>query len=167
MQVHYFGADGFYTHSGELPTNPVTGKPFDHNPDVCTPDPLPPHDLETERVRRLAGAWTVESIPLPEPEPEPEPQPEPEPEPEPEPQYPRYYGNQKLDLFTQAEQLAVVTATMSDPLVKLMYDRLLGAAYLTYEDAETEQGLHLLVDKGLLTDARKAEIVTRMTGQEI
>lgn len=69
MQIHYFDADGFYTHSGELPTNPVTGKPFDHNPDVCTPDPLPQHDLETDRVRRLAGAWTVEPIPLPEPEP--------------------------------------------------------------------------------------------------
>lgn len=79
----------------------------------------------------------------------------------------RFYGNEKLDLFTQAEQLAVVEATMTDPMVKLMYDRLLGAAYLTYEDAETEQGLQLLVDKGLLTAARKAEIVARMTGQEI
>lgn len=79
----------------------------------------------------------------------------------------RFYGNAKLDLFTQAEQLAVVTATITDPVVKLMYDRLLGAAYLTYEDAETEQGLQLLVDKDLLTAARKAEIVARMTGQEI
>lgn len=74
----------------------------------------------------------------------------------------RFYGNEKLDLFTQAEQLAVVEATMTDPMVKLMYDRLLGAAYLAYEDAETEQGLQLLVDKGLLTAARKAEIVSRM-----
>lgn len=56
---------------------------------------------------------------------------------------------------------------MTDPMVKLMYDRLLGSAYLTYEDAETEQGLQLLVDKGLLTTERKAEIVARMTGQEI
>ena len=83
------------------------------------------------------------------------------------PQYPIFVGNQKLDLFTRAEQLAVVEATMTDPMVKLMYDRLLGAAYLAYEDAETEQGLQLLVDKGLLTVARKAEIVARMTGQEI
>lgn len=81
--------------------------------------------------------------------------------------YPQFRGNEKLDLFTQAEQLAVVTATMTDPVVKLMYDRLLGAAYLTYEDAETEQGLQLLVDKGLLTTERKAEIVVHMTGQEI
>ena len=74
----------------------------------------------------------------------------------------RFYGNEKLDLFTQAEQLAVVEATMTDPMVKLMYNRLLGATHLTYEDAETEQGLQLLVDKGLLTIERKAEIVSVM-----
>ena len=72
----------------------------------------------------------------------------------------RFYGNEKLDLFTQAEQLGVVEAAMTYPVVKLMYDRLLGAAYLTYEDAETEQGFQLLVDKGLLTIERKAEIVS-------
>ncbi|MFZ7337931.1 hypothetical protein ACLS0R_16975 [Comamonas jiangduensis] len=161
MQFHYFNAEGFYTHSGELPINPVTGVPFDHNPDVCTPDTLPQHNPETERARRVAGAWVIELIPDPVPEPEPE------PEPTPEPQYSRFFGNAKLDLFTPAEQLAVVTATMTDPVVKLMYDRLLGAAYLTYADAETEQGLQLLVDKGLLTTERKAEIVVHMTGQEI
>lgn len=80
--------------------------------------------------------------------------------------YPRFMGNEKLDLFTHNEQLAIVTATMADPVVKLVYDRLLGSAYWTYEDPETEQGLSLLQDKGLLTDARKAEIVARMTGQE-
>lgn len=78
------------------------------------------------------------------------------------PAWPRFFGNQKLDLFTQAEQLAVVTATMTDPVVKLLYDRLLGSACLTYEDAETEQGLAMLVDKGLLTTGRKAEIVAAM-----
>lgn len=76
--------------------------------------------------------------------------------------YPQFRGNEKLDLFTQAEQIAVVTATMSDPLVKLMYDRMIGAAYLSYEDPETEAGLSLLVDKGLLTPERKAEIVSHM-----
>lgn len=76
--------------------------------------------------------------------------------------WPRFIGNQKLDLFTPSEQLAVVTATMQDPVVKLLYDRLLGAAYWSYEDAETEQGLSQLVAKGLLTPARKAEIVAAM-----
>lgn len=156
MQIHYFDADGFYTHSGELPTNPVSAKPFDHNPDVCTTDPLPQHDPETVRARRVSEAWVVEKIPTPEPDPTPE------PEPEPVPQFPRFFGNEKLDLFTIQEQLAVVTATMTDPLVKLMYDRLLGAAYLTYEDPETEQGLSLLVEKELLTPERKSTIVALM-----
>lgn len=81
---------------------------------------------------------------------------------EPSPTYRKFYGNEKLDLFTQGEQLAVVTATMSDPVVKLLYDRLLGAAFLTYEDPETEQGLSLLVQKGLIAEERKAEIVSAM-----
>lgn len=81
---------------------------------------------------------------------------------EPPPVYRKFYGNEKLDLFTQVEQLAVVTATMSDPVVKLLYDRLLGAAFLTYEDPETEQGLSLLVQRGLITEERKAEIVSTM-----
>ncbi|MDL5036861.1 hypothetical protein QRD40_10935 [Comamonas sp. Y6] len=76
--------------------------------------------------------------------------------------YPRFVGNEKLDLFTQSEQLAVVTATMTDPIVKLLYDRMIGAAYMSYEDPETEQGLALLESKGLLTPERKAEIVVQM-----
>ena len=76
--------------------------------------------------------------------------------------YPRFYGNQKLDLFTNEEQLAVVKATMNDHVVKLMYDRMLGAAYLTYEDPETEYGLQLLLDKGLITKGRKVAIVAAM-----
>lgn len=87
----------------------------------------------------------------------------PEPADQPPQTYRKFYGNAKLDLFTQAEQLAVVTATMTDSQIKLMYDRLLGAAFLSYEDPETEQGLQLLVAKGLLTQERKAQIVSAMT----
>ena len=79
--------------------------------------------------------------------------------------WPKFTGNAKLDLFTQAEQLEVVTATMADPMVKLMYDRLLGAEYLTYEDPETEQSLSLLVSKGILTAERKSAIVSLMQPQ--
>lgn len=74
----------------------------------------------------------------------------------------RFYGNEKLDLFTPAEQLAVVEATLTDPIVKLMYDRLIGATYLSYEDPETEQGLALLLDKGLITQERKDAVVAVM-----
>lgn len=76
--------------------------------------------------------------------------------------YPTFAGNAKLDLFTHSEQLAVVEATLSDPQVKLMYDRLLNAAYVTYEDPETEYGLQLLLDKGLITQDRKVAIVAAM-----
>mgnify|MGYP001204003276 CR=1 FL=1 len=146
--IHTFDADGYYMGSSEMPPG-AAGV----NPEVATLDDLPPFNPETHRARYVSGAWVVEVIPVPEPQPEPEPLP---------PQYPRYVGNAKLDLFTQAEQLAVVSATMNDPIVKLMYDRLLGSAYLTYEDPETEQGLSLLASKGLLTPERKAEIVAEM-----
>ena len=76
--------------------------------------------------------------------------------------YPTFSGNAKLDLFTHSEQMAMVEATLSDPQVKLMYDRLLNAAYLTYEDPETEYALQLLLDKGLITQDRKVAIVAAM-----
>lgn len=85
------------------------------------------------------------------------------PIPEPVVQANRYYGNDKLDLFTKEEQLAVVEATLVDAQVKLMYDRLLGAAYLTYDSDETKQGLDLLVAKGLLTAERREAIAVIMT----
>lgn len=155
MQVNYFDSDGIYTHSAELPTNPVSGKPFDHNPAVCTPDRVPIYNPEKHRVRWNSGVWIVEVLAAQETDPEPVPEPE-------QPRFPHFFGNEKLDLFTMQEQLAVVTATMTDPVVKLMYDRLLGAAYLTYEDPETEQGLSLLVEKELLAPERKLEIVAFM-----
>lgn len=83
--------------------------------------------------------------------------------PEPEPEYPKFYGNAKLDLFTIDEQMVVVTATMTDPVVKLIYDRLLNAAYFSYESPEAEEGLTALVAKGLLTQNRKEAIVKTMT----
>lgn len=149
--IHTFDADGYYCGTSEMPPG-ASGV----NEAVATLDPLPSFNRETERARWVAGTWSVEALPLPEPEPELEPSPL---------QYPRFFGNAKLDLFTQAEQLEVVTATMSDPMVKLMYDRLLGAEYLTYEDPETEQGLSLLVSKGLLTAERKSAIVALMQPQ--
>lgn len=74
----------------------------------------------------------------------------------------RFYGNAKLDLFTKSEQIAFFSAYMTNPLVKLMYDRLLGSAYLTYEDPEVEEGLQLLVEKNLLSKSRKEEILNEL-----
>ena len=91
----------------------------------------------------------------------PEPHEPPLPEPE-SPGYLRFTALQMLDLFTEAEQLAVVQATMSVPEVKLWYDRLLAADFVTYEDPRVESGLQALVGAELLTVERKAAIVTAM-----
>ena len=67
-----------------------------------------------------------------------------------------------LALFTESEQLAVVSATMAVPQVKLWYDKMLAAGYVTSADSRTEGGLVALVGAGLLTEARKVEILEAM-----
>lgn len=67
-----------------------------------------------------------------------------------------------LDLFTETEQLAVVTATMQSAQIKIWYDKMLAAEYITLADVRTEQGLDLLVTLSLLTPERKAQIITAM-----
>lgn len=88
-----------------------------------------------------------------------------EPDPDyvpPEPEWPQFTALEMLDLFTEAEQLAVVEATMTSPAVKLWYDRLIAATFVTYGDPRTEGGLQALVDSGLITPERKADIVAVM-----
>lgn len=88
-----------------------------------------------------------------------------EPDPDyvpPEPEWPQFTALEMLDLFTEAEQLAVVGATMSNAAVKLWYDRLIAATFVTYADPRTEGGLQALVDAELLDPGRKAEIVAAM-----
>lgn len=88
-----------------------------------------------------------------------------EPDPDyvpPEPEYPQFTALEMLDLFTESEQLAVVAATQSNPEVKLWYDRLIAATFVTYADPRTEGGLQALVDAGLLDPGRKATIVAAM-----
>ena len=67
-----------------------------------------------------------------------------------------------LDLFTESEQLAVVSATMAVPQVKLWYDKMLAAGYITSADPRTEGGLSALVGAGLLTEPRMVEILEAM-----
>ena len=61
---------------------------------------------------------------------------------------------QFMDRFTESEQLAIVTATMTIPQVKLWYDRMLCAEEIVYKDARTLAGLQALVAAGLITQAR-------------
>ena len=66
------------------------------------------------------------------------------------------------ELFTDAEQVAGVSATMASPVVKLWYDKMLAAMNITLSDPRTAAGLDALVAAGLLTAERKAEIVEAM-----
>lgn len=113
----------------------------------------PEHDPETEMVvegqpEQVGGQWrqTWEVVAKP-----------------PEPiVYPQFTPLELLDLFTESEQLGVVGATMVEPAVKLWYDRLIAATFVTYEDPRTEAGLQALVDAELITPSRKAAIVAAM-----
>jgi hypothetical protein len=66
---------------------------------------------------------------------------------------------QFIDRFTDEEQLAIVTATMSNPVVKLWYDKLLAAQEVVFADPRLSAGLDGLVAAGLITAERKAEIL--------
>jgi len=76
---------------------------------------------------------------------------------------PQFTSLQFLDLFTEPEQLAIATAAMQSPQVKLWYDRMLAAMFVTLADPRTEGGLTALVGAGLLTAERKAAIVAAMS----
>lgn len=55
-----------------------------------------------------------------------------------------------LDRFTEAEQLSVVGATMSSPVIKLWYDRLLAASFIDLQDIRTEVGIDILLNAELI-----------------
>lgn len=80
--------------------------------------------------------------------------------PAPEPK--KFTSLEFLDLFTEAEQVAIVEATSLAAPMKLWYDRMLAASFITLADPRTEAGLDVLVAAGLLTAERKAEIVGAM-----
>ena len=107
---------------------------------------------------KWAGDWGFEDLPQPKPELVP-PQPKPELVP---PQPKQLTSLEFLDLFTEAEQVTVVSTTMTSPIVKLWYDKMLAAMNITLSDPRTEAGLDALVDAGLLSVERKAEIVEAM-----
>lgn len=67
-----------------------------------------------------------------------------------------------LELFTEEEQLAIVTASMSVPAVRLWYDKLIAATFVSYEDPRMGAGLQALVDASLITQERKDVIAAVM-----
>lgn len=60
-----------------------------------------------------------------------------------------------LDRFNENEQLAVVTATLANPAIKLWYDRLLAASYIDLADQRTEAGIDALIAAELIAPDRK------------
>ena len=76
--------------------------------------------------------------------------------------YPMFTGLSKLGLFTTDEQMAIAAASNTSSSIKLIYDRILSADYLTYSNPEVDQGLLHLVQAGLLTQERKDAIVQLM-----
>lgn len=52
---------------------------------------------------------------------------------------------------------------MTNATVKLWYDKMLAAGFVTRADPRTEAGLSALVSAGLLTAERKAAIVEAMS----
>lgn len=65
-----------------------------------------------------------------------------------------------LEKFTQAEQLAVVQATMNNAEIKLWYDKLIAATYVDLTDPRAEAGLDALIAAELIEPSRKGEILT-------
>jgi len=84
------------------------------------------------------------------------------PQPAPEaaaPQAPGLLPLQFIERFTEAEQLAIVTASMQVPAVKLWYDKLLSASEVVQTDARLIAGMAALVEAGLITSERSAQVL--------
>lgn len=78
----------------------------------------------------------------------------------PEPQYKSQFTSlEYLDRFTEAEQLAVVTATLANAQVKLWYDKMLAASYIDLADPRTIGGIDALIAAGLIDASRRDAIL--------
>lgn len=64
-----------------------------------------------------------------------------------------------MDLFTEAEQLAIAGAAMTDVATKLWYDRAVGAQFIDLADARLIGGLQAMVAAGLLTSGRRDRVL--------
>lgn len=60
-----------------------------------------------------------------------------------------------MDLFTTDEQVELAGAAMTDPNMKLWYDRALGAQGIYLSDPRTVVGLDYAVSQGLISQERR------------
>jgi hypothetical protein len=64
-----------------------------------------------------------------------------------------------IERFTDAEQVAIVTAAQSSVALRLWYDKAMAATQIISTDPRLTAGMQTLVDVGLITAQRKAEIL--------
>lgn len=108
----------------------------------------PPPPIPGKR-RVISGEdWVYEDMPVEAPPPEPAPLPA------------SITPLQFIERFTEAEQIAIVTAAMSNPELRLWYDKLMAAQEVVFSDPRLSSGLDALVAAGLITAERKAELLT-------
>lgn len=72
---------------------------------------------------------------------------------------PRFSFLEFMDLFTEAEQLAIAGAAMTDAATKLWYDRAVGAQFIDLTDARLTAGMQAMVTAGLLTSGRRDRVL--------
>jgi hypothetical protein len=65
-----------------------------------------------------------------------------------------------IERFTESEQIAIVTAAMSNAQLRLWYDKLMAAQEVVFTDSRLSAGLDALVTAGLITADRKAQLLT-------
>lgn len=64
-----------------------------------------------------------------------------------------------LERFTADEQLAITTASMQSPQVRLWYDKMLGARFIDIADPRVIAGVDSLIAAGLIAPSRKAALL--------
>lgn len=67
-----------------------------------------------------------------------------------------------IERFSEEEQIAIVTATLSNPQVKLWYDKMLASKNVNFDDVRTQAGMQALIDSGIITTTRSNEIVPQL-----
>jgi hypothetical protein len=76
----------------------------------------------------------------------------------PPPKPTQYAAADFINLFTDAEQQAIVAALPGNPALFIWYTKMLAAAVIDVTDPVTVAGINALVTGGLLTPARASQI---------
>ena len=72
---------------------------------------------------------------------------------------PRWPPLQFIERFTEAEQIAIVTAAQTSPALRLWYDKAMASQEVVSDDPRTVAGMDALVAAGLISEARRSEIL--------